>query len=328
MMVVIFAIFYFFMIRPQRKKGELVMPNPAKKHLPKKHSPFMRAVIIWLLILIAGLMLQTFILDVVINIKTTSVPENIVLVLVGLSYLIVIFLSFWGAYKVYRKYDSINKEMIAAYKDPLTCLPDFEATQIIMGVDDLVGLAIDEERKKVCLINYASNQFHVISYKDILVAEVFEDGATISKTMRGSQIAGALIGNLVLGGAGAIIGGLSGKRKHEGTVSRIDVRLTINDTRQPIFDINFLNVETKKDNPAYQQALQTARHCHGLMEVLIKRADMEDKQKAQTTNLATVHQGNQQISFADELKKLSDLKDSGILTPEEFEKQKTKLLNT
>ena len=42
MMVVIFAIFYFFMIRPQRKKGELVMPNPAKKHLPKKHSPFMK----------------------------------------------------------------------------------------------------------------------------------------------------------------------------------------------------------------------------------------------------------------------------------------------
>jgi len=216
--------------------------------------------------------------------------------------LIIIILSFWGAYKVYRKYDSINKEMITAYKDPLTCLPDFEATQIIMGVDDLVGLAIDEEKKKVCLINYASNEFRVIFYKEILGVEVFEDKA--------------------------IIAGDSQKTKHEGTVSRIDVRLTINDTRQPIFDINFLNVETKKDNPAYQQALQTARHCHGLMEVLIKRADMEDKQKAQTTNLATVHQGNQQISFADELKKLSDLKDSGILTPEEFEKQKTKLLNT
>ncbi|HNZ32399.1 MAG TPA: SHOCT domain-containing protein [Smithellaceae bacterium] len=302
MMVVIFAIFYFFMIRPQRKKGELVMPNPAKKHLPKKHSPFMRAVIIWLLILIAGLMLQTFILDVVINIKTTSVPENIVLVLVGLSYLIVIFLSFWGAYKVYRKYDSINKEMIAAYKDPLTCLPDFEATQVIMGVDDLVGLAIDEEKKKVCLINYASNEFRVIFYKEILGVEVFEDKA--------------------------IIAGDSQKTKHEGTVSRIDVRLTINDTRQPIFDINYLHFATKKDDPAYQQALQRARQCHGLIKVLIKRADMEDKQQAQAAKLGTLHPVNQAISLADELKKMSDLKDSGVLTPEEFERQKAKLLNT
>ena len=302
MMVVIFAIFYFFMIRPQRKKGELVMPNPAKKHLPKKHSPFMRAVIIWLLILIAGLMLQTFILDVVINIKTTSVPENIVLVLVGLSYLIVIFLSFWGAYKVYRKYDSINKEMITAYKDPLTCLPDFEATQVIMGVDDLVGLAIDEEKKKVCLINYASNEFRVIFYKEILGVEVFEDKA--------------------------IIAGDSQKTKHEGTVSRIDVRLTINDTRQPIFDINYLHFATKKDDPAYQQALQRARQCHGLIKVLIKRADMEDKQQAQAAKLGTLHPVNQAISLADELKKMSDLKDSGVLTPEEFERQKAKLLNT
>ena len=329
MIVVIFTMFYFLIIRPRRKKDELIVNKLARKRSLKKHSPFAHAFTTWVLILILGF-IGLFVLALGFSEMgfLDQIGDSVTRILMIAYLLIIIILSFWGAYKVYRKYDSINKEMITAYKDPLTCLPDFEATQLIMGVDDLVGLAIDEERKKVCLINYASNQFHVISYKDILVAEVFEDGATISKTMRGSQIAGALIGNLVLGGAGAIIGGLSGKRKHEGTVSRIDVRLTINDTRQPIFDINFLNVETKKDNPAYQQALQTARHCHGLMEVLIKRADMEDKQKAQTTNLATVHQGNQQISFADELKKLSDLKDSGILTPEELEKQKTKLLNT
>lgn len=192
--------------------------------------------------------------------------------------------------------------MIAAYKVPLTCLPDFEATQVIMGVDDLVGLAIDEERKKVCLINYDSNEFRVIFYKEILGVEVFEDKA--------------------------IIAGDSQKTKHEGTVSRIDVRLTINDTRQPIFDINYLHFATKKDDPAYQQALQRARQCHGSIKVLIKRADMEDKQQAQAAKLGTLHPVNQAISLADELKKMSDLKDAGILTPEEFDRQKEKLLNT
>lgn len=113
MTVILLAMFYFLIIRPRRKKGELVMPKPANKHLPKKHSPFMRAVIIWLLILIAGLMLQSFILiNVVTNVKTTGMDDNIFVVLVGLSYLIVIILSFWGAYKVYRKYDSLNKEVL------------------------------------------------------------------------------------------------------------------------------------------------------------------------------------------------------------------------
>jgi len=144
--------------------------------------------------------------------------------------------------------------------------------------------------------------------------------------MRGSQIAGALIGNIAFGGVGAIIGGLSGKTKSTGTVSKIDLRLTVNDTKRPIFDITFLNKETKKDKPVYQQALQTARQCHGLVEVLIKRADMDDKLQAQSANAAMMQQTGQQMSVADELKKLSDLKDSGALTAEEYQQQKRKLI--
>jgi len=52
-----------------------------------------------------------------------------------------------------------------------------------------------------------------------------------------------------------------------------------------------------------------------------QRADEEDK-KSEETNLA-----NHQISLADELKKLSDLRDSGVLTEEEFLIQKQKLIN-
>jgi len=210
--------------------------------------------------------------------------------------------------------------------DYLSHISDFTETQKIMGVDGLVGLAVDEQRKKVCLIDYSQKQFRTISYKDLLSSEVFEDGATITKTMRGSQIAGALIGNIAFGGVGAIIGGLSGKTKSTGTVSKIDLRLTVNDTKRPIFDITFLNKETKKDKPVYQQALQTARQCHGLVEVLIKRADMDDKLQAQSANAAMMQQTGQQMSVADELKKLSDLKDSGALTAEEYQQQKRKLI--
>ena len=226
------------------------------------------------------------------------------------------------AYYVYSK----NRKNINV-ENYLLQITDFNETQKIMGVDDHVGISIDEQRKKVCLINYPAKQFRVISYQDLLSSEIFEDGESISKAMRGSQIAGAIIGNIAFGGVGAIIGGLSGKRKTAGTVNRIYFRLTVNDIKQPIFDINFLNKETKKDKPIYQQALQKARHCHGLVEVLIKRADMEDRQLAQKTNTSNDQQVSKQLSVADELKKLADLRDSGALTNEEFQQQKAKLIS-
>src|SRR3954463_9667577 len=48
------------------------------------------------------------------------------------------------------------------------------------------------------------------SFDQIAAVEVQENGATVSTTNRGSQLAGAAIGGLALGGVGALIGGLSG----------------------------------------------------------------------------------------------------------------------
>ena len=72
--------------------------------------------------------------------------------------------------------------------------PDFSATQKIMGCDGSSGIAIDEARKKVVLISNKLNKvsIRVVSYGDLLSSEVFEDGSTITKTARGSQLGGAL----------------------------------------------------------------------------------------------------------------------------------------
>lgn len=209
----------------------------------------------------------------------------------------------------------------------MASVSNFDATQKIVGIDNNTSIAIDENRKKVCLINFRNKQSRIFSYRDLLSSEIFEDGATVTKTMRGSQIGGALVGTVLLGGVGTIIGGLSGKRKTTGTVNKIDLRVTVNDTKNPVYEINFLSKETKKDKQMYQQAIQQARHWHGLIEVLIKRADIEDNQKTNVDVTAPlIQQASQQSSVADEVKKLADLKASGVLTVQEFEQQKRKLL--
>ncbi len=221
--------------------------------------------------------------------------------------------------------------------EKLSSLHDFSSTQKIMGDDGNSGIAVDEKRKKVCLIKQSGEgvKLDVISYQDILSSEIFEDGVTITKTVRSSQLGGVLIGGLVLGGVGAIIGGLSGKTAAADKVNKIDLRITVNRTSTPNHDINFMNIEVKKQATVYTSAMEQARHWHGLLEVLIKRADLEDIAKERelvdenkNTSIARELAGENKNPFiADELAKLGDLRNQGLLTDAEFSRQKEKLLS-
>lgn len=211
-----------------------------------------------------------------------------------------------------------------AMDDYLIGIEDFTTSQKVMGYDNNTGIAIDEQRKKVCLIDHDLLQnviSRIVDYKDLLSCELFEDGITITKTVRSSQLGGALIGGIALGGVGAIIGGLSGKTLSFDKVNRVDLRLIINDTKNPLHDINFMNIETKKDSLIYKYSIQQARHWHGLIEVLIRRADSEEK-----TTVPTQVDAPSSSSIANEIKKLLDLRDQGALTPQEFQQQKERLL--
>jgi hypothetical protein len=212
-------------------------------------------------------------------------------------------------------------------EEKFAALDDFTPSQKIMGNDGNSGISVDEGRKKICLIkqNTGNIALDVLTYSDILSSEVFEDGMTITKTARGSQLGGVLIGGLALGGVGAIIGGLSGKKTSSDKVNRIDLRITVNRTSSPVHDINFMNIKGKKNGIIYNAAMQQARHWHGLLEVLIKRADSEDIAKeGGGVNEST--QMPSKGSVADELVKLAQLQKQGMLTDAEFKAQKAKLL--
>lgn len=177
----------------------------------------------------------------------------------------------------------------------------------------------------MCLLRHNSEgiNVNVVRYQDVLSSELFEDGDTITKTSRSSQICGALIGGLALGGVGAIIGGLSGKKVNKDKVERIDLRLIVNDTKNPNHDLNFLDDETSKGGFIYKGAIKEARHWYGLIEVIIKQADQDDGKLAkEEPNIAS-----NSNHIADELEKLAQLYKDNILTKEEFEQQKKKLLS-
>lgn len=162
-----------------------------------------------------------------------------------------------------------NKAML----DYVNHLPDFQPSQHVMGEDGKSGIAIDESRRKVCLIMATKGQTdaRVLDYGALLSSEIAEDGRAVMRTSRTSQIGGALVGGALLGGVGAVVGGLSGKKLSADKVKRIDLHITVNDTIRPIHTVTFLNLETNKGGILYTQAIKKAQHWHALVDVLIKQ---------------------------------------------------------
>ena len=215
-------------------------------------------------------------------------------------------------------------------EEKLKTLSDFSASQQFIGLDGTSAIAVDEERKKICLIKHgAPVESNIVSYKDILSSEVAVDGATtVTKTSRSSQLGRALVGGLAFGGTGAIIGGLSGRQISSEKIRRIDLRIIVNRTSSPIHNVSFLtgDSETKKGGLLYDLMMEQAIHWHGLMKVLIKLADSEEPAKEKTPPAAGMVSATSG-SIADELAKLARLKERGLFSSEEFSAQKARLLS-
>ena len=158
------------------------------------------------------------------------------------------------------------------------------------------------------------------------------DGNEVVKTSRTSQIGGALVGGILAGGVGAIIGGLSAEQTKESEVSRVDVLILVNNTKNPTFILNFFNKDYEVSPIPHPKNLvkneiEQAEQLHLLISVLIHQADEADKlEEKENMKLRQETVVEKATSVADEIRKLADLKAEGLLTAEEFEKQKIKLI--
>jgi hypothetical protein len=243
-----------------------------------------------------------------------------------------IFIAFAAAADHKRKQEEFHRAV--------EILPGFNATQEVMGADGKTGLAVDEQHRTVCLIyREPTGSFlrNVLDYKDLFSSELVEDGVEVRKTSRASQLGGALVGGALLGGVGVIVGGLSGKTKAMSKVTRLDLKIVVNDSAKPLHVINFLHFPSGADRSGFlfKAANERAQHWAGVLEVLIRQADSEGRlileaaarQQLMANTLEALPPAPAVLSVADELRKLGELKVAGVLTEAEFEGQKRKLLN-
>ncbi len=98
---------------------------------------------------------------------------------------------------------------------------------------------------------------YIYTYQDIIGVEMIQnDGAIAQSTERGSQIGGTVVGGLLLGGVGAIIGGLSGKKESNVEAKKLALRIVVNDIQDPFHMIEFFSCS----NPIKRSDLFGKKH--------------------------------------------------------------------
>ena len=120
----------------------------------------------------------------------------------------------------------------------------------IFAPGDAIG--IDYERELIAIAVGDTKQ--TINFKNLISIETAEDGKTVNKVNRGSQVLGAAVGATAFGGVGAIVGGLSGTSHSTAMVKRASINIITDLPDTPFLQIKVYDgQEIKKDGFLYKQ---------------------------------------------------------------------------
>lgn len=163
------------------------------------------------------------------------------------------------------------------------------------------------------------NRYH---FSQIMTVEVVQNGLTLHTFNRGSQILGAVAGGALFGAPGAMIGGLSGSSISKTRVKSVVLKVVVENPTSPLYTFTFFKDSSKKgaseSGLLASLALKSVERVHAQILIATRQAQSPHIQSiigAPSSNLDT-------------LKTLWELKEGGILSEEEFNVQKARILAT
>lgn len=155
-------------------------------------------------------------------------------------------------------------------------------------------------------------------YEALIDYQIVQDNG--AETKGGASVGRAIGGGLLFGTAGAIIGGVTGKKQQNEVINQLEIQVTINhDGDLKTYNIEYIESPTKAKNCKTQ--------IHRANETLAALSYIKSE-GAQTArpNSDPIEQAPQKPDKYEELKKLKELMDDGIITEDEFEAKKKQIL--
>lgn len=117
-----------------------------------------------------------------------------------------------------------------------------------------IGLSIDEVTES---FKIDSNYFLVFKFDELVDYNLIENGQTV--VQGGISIKRAAAGGILLGGAGMILGGLTGKKKIEDHATEMRIVFKVKGLNEGTYEINLLHKPIKKDTLTYKGTVITAK---------------------------------------------------------------------
>jgi hypothetical protein len=201
-----------------------------------------------------------------------------------------------------------------------------------------IGVNFDEHRVFLGTGRYEGTY----RFEQIAAVEVVQNGATMTRTNRGSQLAGAALGGLALGPIGAVVGGLTGSTTSTGRIAALSLKVIVDDRANPVYSITvYQSIDGKgKSYAMAKQDVDVANRFHGHIINAMRRAQ---ELAPPTITQPVIAAGARALPNSDgshrlgaiageapavmaELHKFWEMKQTGILTEEEFQEQKSRLL--
>lgn len=207
----------------------------------------------------------------------------------------------------------------------------FNAYVSIIGVGNFYQFAVDKQNRNILYTNGIIKK--LIPFDKIINVELSEDNAIISSKSLFRTVGGGVVGGILGGGAGTVVGGLSGDQKQGKTVSNVQVKIRLRDIADSSLVIECFNSKkmtpsrknsikpTDRDGYIYKEGLVHAKKICDIIGVIIDEEDHKKSKFTLTTKDSNV------TSTIEELEKLVNLKEKGILNEEEFLKMKADILS-
>ena len=117
-----------------------------------------------------------------------------------------------------------------------------------------IGISFDEITET---FKINTNYFNVFKFDELVDYNLIENGQTV--VQGGVSLKRAAAGGILLGGAGMIIGGLTGKKKIEDHATEIKIEFKVKGLNEGTYEINLLSKPIKKYTLTYKGTIMTAK---------------------------------------------------------------------
>lgn len=167
-----------------------------------------------------------------------------------------------------RKRKSQNREM----ERQIESLPAFSPALRFVQPDMALGLFLDPESCQFAIVRQKQAP-RLYDFDQLVAVDVERDGTSLQMTNRGSQMMGAAVGGVLLGGLGLLIGGLTGSKRNEERVKRLSLKLFTNDLHNPVTEVVFFDFPqgVKPDSDLVKLSAQHLDEWYGRFRTILQR---------------------------------------------------------